>query len=84
MAAFALAVRFLPVMHHVEEPELVPAPAERPVAACWRRPRRGREHGTFESISALARRLRPWRRLAVRMGLGLCLGAAAILYAADR
>jgi two-component system NtrC family sensor kinase len=31
-----------------------------------------------------ARRLRPWRRLAVRMGLGLCLGAAAILYAADR
>ena len=32
VAAFALAVRFLPVMHHVEEPELVPAPAELPVA----------------------------------------------------
>jgi Ni/Fe-hydrogenase subunit HybB-like protein len=30
VAVFALAVRFLPVMHHVEEPELVPAPAERP------------------------------------------------------
>jgi Ni/Fe-hydrogenase subunit HybB-like protein len=27
VAAFALAVRYLPVMHHVEEPELVPEPA---------------------------------------------------------
>ena len=38
----------------------------------------------LHSASALARRLRPWRRLAVRMGLGLCLGAAAILYTADQ
>jgi Ni/Fe-hydrogenase subunit HybB-like protein len=30
VAAFALAVRFLPVMHRVEEPELVVAPAEPP------------------------------------------------------
>ena len=32
VAVFALAVRFLPVMHHVEQPDLVPAPAEVPVA----------------------------------------------------
>jgi Ni/Fe-hydrogenase subunit HybB-like protein len=29
VAAFGLAVRFLPVMHHVEAPELVPAKAEK-------------------------------------------------------
>src|SRR5512145_790620 len=33
---------------------------------------------------AVARRLHPWRRLAVRMGLGLGLGASAILWAADQ
>ncbi len=33
VAAFALAVRFLPVMTHAEHPELVPALAERPAPA---------------------------------------------------
>ena len=36
------------------------------------------------TASSVARRLHPWRRLAVRMGLGLCLGAAAILWLADQ
>ncbi len=33
IAAFALAVRFLPVMVHAEHPQLVPATAERPLPA---------------------------------------------------
>ena len=83
IAAFGLAVRFLPVMAHVEQPELGPAPAPAPAAAAGPVPR---EDVTtpLHSAAALARRLRPWRRLAVRMGLGLCLGAAAILYVADQ
>ena len=36
------------------------------------------------AATSVARRLRPWRRLAVRMGLGLGLGAAAILWLADQ
>lgn len=36
------------------------------------------------SALSVLRRLRPWRRLAVRVGFALCLGAAAILYLADR
>ena len=40
VAAFALAVRYLPVMHHVEEPELVPAPAEAPVGVLTAAPAR--------------------------------------------
>jgi len=31
-----------------------------------------------------SRRFHPWSRLAVRMGFGLCVGAAGILYLADR
>ena len=70
-------------MAHVEEPEAALAPAPAPAAAL----RRGsREDLTtpLQSAATLARRLQPWRRLAVRMGLGLCLGAAAILYVADQ
>ena len=39
IAAFGLAVRFLPVMPKVEEPELARPPSRRPPAALCRRPR---------------------------------------------
>ena len=74
VAAFGLAVRFLPVMHHVEEPELVAGEGRDVARAARPRSPRGARRRRSDTPRSVARRLRPWRRLAVRMGLGLGLG----------
>jgi two-component system NtrC family sensor kinase len=38
----------------------------------------------LRTVASVARRFRPGKRLAVRIGLLLCLGAAALLWASDR